>query len=104
MSSKKPAANAKRIQMFKTQLRDTYDESDPFTSEKIRLAKDSEQREAIKRKKTCESKNRYMSRIDAQEAIDLRAEHGIHNLHYYQCPYCNGWHITSKKEMREDEQ
>ena len=26
------------------------------------------------------------------------AEHGAPPLHVYRCPYCNGWHLTSKGE------
>ena len=43
-----------------------------------------------------ESKNRYASLADAEEAIASCAAYGTRGLHAYRCPHCNGWHLTSK--------
>ena len=38
--------------------------------------------------------SRYEAELTAAEC----AEHGAPPLHVYKCPYCNGWHLTSKPE------
>lgn len=48
--------------------------------------------------KACERKNRYASRYEAELTAAECAEHGAPPLHVYRCPYCNGWHLTSKGE------
>ena len=52
--------------------------------------------EAALERKACTSKKRYPYRSDAEEAIELCAQHGTRGLHCYRCPYCDGWHLTSK--------
>lgn len=51
--------------------------------------------EAAFREKSCESKNRYDTRQDAEEAIARCAEHGRRGLTCYRCEFCGGWHLTS---------
>ena len=92
MGSRKPSANAKRVQQFKSQLGDL---NDLFASEQRRGARLSAEKEAAQREKACESKNRYSSQWDAREAIAACEAHGTTGLHMYRCPYCNGWHLTS---------
>ena len=41
-----------------------------------------------------ENARRYEAELTAAEC----AEHGAPPLHVYHCPYCNGWHLTSKGE------
>ena len=55
-------------------------------------------REAADRSRSCERKNRYASRLDAEEAIQRCADHGRRGLHCYRCTYCGGWHLTSRQE------
>ena len=55
-------------------------------------------REAADRSRSCERKNRYASRLDAEEAIRRCADHGRRGLHCYRCSYCGGWHLTSRQE------
>ena len=52
---------------------------DLFASESARSQRHEEERAAARRHKAC-------------------AEHGAPPLHVYRCPYCNGWHLTSKGE------
>ena len=92
MGSRKPSAKAKRVQEFKSQLGDM---DDLFASESRRRERLSQEREAALYRKTCDSKNRYSSKGEAQLAIRSCAEHGTKGLSTYRCPYCNGWHLTS---------
>ena len=92
MGSRKPSANAKRVQQFKSQLGGL---DDLFASEHHREKRLSEEKEAARRQKSCESKNRYATKGEAQLAIASCAEHGTKGLKAYRCPYCNGWHLTS---------
>ena len=92
MGSRKPSANAKRVQQFKSQLGGL---DDLFASEHAREERLSEKKEAARRHKSCESKNRYATKGEAQLAIASCAEHGTKGLKAYRCPYCNGWHLTS---------
>lgn len=92
MASRKPSANAKRVQRFKSQLGGL---DDLFVSEEGRIEQLAQDKQAARREKTCSSKNRYASRSEAQSAIDACAEHGTRGLSSYKCPYCNGWHLTS---------
>lgn len=95
MTSRKRQARAKQVAEFKASLGGL---DSVFECEDARRAQRSADREAALRNKACESKNRYPSKGDAQEAIRLCAEHGTTGLHCYRCQYCNGWHLTSKPE------
>ena len=92
MGSRKPSANAKRVQQFKSQLGGL---NDLVASERNRNAKMSKSKETARRQKSCESKNRYATKADALLAIASCAEHGTKGLSSYRCPYCDGWHLTS---------
>ena len=71
---------------------------DLFASESARSQRHDEERAAALRHKACERKNRYASRYEAELTAAECAEHGAPPLHVYRCPYCNGWHLTSKGE------
>ncbi|MFR6288741.1 MAG: hypothetical protein ACLUJY_05295, partial [Adlercreutzia equolifaciens subsp. celatus] len=71
---------------------------DLFASESARSQRHEEERAAARRHKACERKNRYASRYEAELTAAECAEHGAPPLHVYRCPYCNGWHLTSKGE------
>ena len=92
MGSRKPSANAKRVQQFKSQLGGL---DDLFASEHRREERLSADKEAALRRKSCESKNRYDTKGEAQLAIVSCAEHGTTGLKAYRCEYCGGWHLTS---------
>ena len=97
MGSRKKSAQAKRRAEFEAQLGGSLDALDgAFAQEDIRRQARAEEREATLRNKACESKNRYASLADAEEAIVSCAAYGTRHLHAYRCPYCNGWHLTSK--------
>lgn len=69
-----------------------------FASEGERQKNKRAEKEAALRKKACESKNRYISKSEAEAAISECASYGTTGLHSYRCPYCDGWHLTSKPE------
>ena len=82
-----------QVEAFRSQLGGM---DDLFAREEARRENTSMQREAALRNKACESKNRYSSRAEAQEAIRACEAHGKRGLHSYRCQYCDGWHLTSK--------
>lgn len=97
MGSNKRSAQAKRRAEFQAQMLDLGGGlGDVFAREDARRQARAEERESALRNKACESKNRYISRYDAEEAIRMCAEHGTRGLHAYKCEYCKGWHLTSK--------
>lgn len=53
------------------------------------------ERAAALRRKACESKNRYATRGEAEDAIASCAAYGHTGLYSYRCSYCKGWHLTS---------
>ncbi|VEH02684.1 Uncharacterised protein [Slackia heliotrinireducens] len=97
MGSKKRSARAKQVAEFKASLGGM---DDVFGREERRRIAASEEKEAALRRKACESKNRYSCKSDADQAILSCAAYGTTGLHAYRCPYCNGWHLTSKPERR----
>ena len=99
MGSRKPSAKAKQKAEFEASLGGSLGGfDDVFAREDARKQERAAEREAVLRTKACESKNRYAFLSDAEEAIEMCAAHGTRGLHAYRCPYCNGWHLTSKPE------
>ena len=96
MGSKKPSARAKQVAAFKAHLDDFGGVDDLFAREGARREHAAEEHEAALRKKACESKNRYVTRAEAEEAIAACAAYGRAGLHCYRCDYCGGWHLTHK--------
>ena len=90
MASNKRSARAKQRAAFEAGF-DGNAMGDLFTRERER----EDRHEAALRRKACESKNRYSSKAEAENAIAACAEHGRRGLSAYRCPYCNGWHLTS---------
>ena len=95
MASKKPSANKKKVAQFKSSIADF---GDIFESESNRIEEIAEERKSALRNKACESKNRYASRKEAEEAAAWCAAEGRRGLRVYRCKYCNGWHLTSKPQ------
>lgn len=108
MGSKKPSAKRKQIERFKSGLEasssygfgfDGFDDfGEMFERESDRVRRASAEHDAEVRRKACESKNRYAHYSDAQEALEWSEDRGRRGLRIYECPYCGGWHLTSKPE------
>lgn len=94
MASNKRSARAKQRAAFEAGF-DGNAMGDLFTREREREDRLDAEHEAALRRKACESKNRYSSKAEAENAIAACAEHGRRDLSAYRCPYCNGWHLTS---------
>lgn len=94
MGSKKRSARAKQVAEFKASL-DASGMDDVFAREEQRREDMTARREAALREKACESKNRYASRVEAEENLAWCEARGIRGLSIYRCQYCNGWHLTS---------
>lgn len=94
MGSKKRAAWTKQKAEFAASL-DSGSLDDVFAHEEERHEGMTARREAALREKACESKNRYASRIEAEENLAWCEARGVRGLAIYRCHYCNGWHLTS---------
>ena len=97
MASKKRAAWSRQKEEFRSRLgesRGGYD--DLFAAEDRRCDEAAIAHEADLRVKACESKNRYAHLDEAEEALAWCTSRGRRGLSIYECPYCNGWHLTSK--------
>ena len=105
MGSKKRSAWARQKAEFNARLGGSdggfSDEfADVFAAEDRRRREADVQREAALREKACASKNRYTTLAEAQENIAWCERQGTRGLHAYRCPYCDGWHLTSKPAKR----
>lgn len=94
MASNKRSARAKQRAAFEAGF-DGCSMGDLFARERKREERLDAEHETALRHKACESKNRYSSKAEANDAIAACAEHGRRGLSGYRCPYCNGWHLTS---------
>ncbi len=93
MTSRKRSARKRQVEEFKAGLSSDLDAScRRFGSAQGTL---DQRREAAYRKKSCESKQRYDSRAEAEDTIQACAEHGRTGLSCYRCEFCGGWHLTS---------
>lgn len=49
----------------------------------------------------CEEKRRYRSADQAlRAALWQSRKNSGHPFRYYRCPFCHGWHTTSKPQQR----
>lgn len=53
-------------------------------------------------KRSCENKRRYADDVAARGAGQYLSEANSVKLYIYPCPYCKGWHLTSKRQYRPD--
>ena len=96
MASKKNRSSwAKEKARFSAQLGGFDALGDVFAVEDLRHERAREGREEAQRYKGCESKNRYASRLEAEENLAWCERKGKRGLQIYECPYCGGWHLTS---------
>ncbi len=95
MGSRKPSARAKRVAQFRESLGSL---DDVFAREEKESSRREREREQALERKGCTSKQRYAFRSEAEEAIELCAEHGTKGLRCYKCSYCGGWHLTSRPQ------
>ena len=94
MGSKKRAAWSKAKSEF-LGAATGGDMSDLFAREDERRdALDAERDEAW-RYKSCERKNRYDTRAEAEAVMADCENRGRRGLACYKCEYCGGWHLTS---------
>lgn len=94
MGSRKRSARRKEREAF---LSGTGGLDDAFARAGAREGALESLRERVRRTRACERKNRYETRADAQEAIAACSSYGRTGLHCYKCPYCGGWHLTSRQ-------
>lgn len=66
------------------------------------FAREDERRDALNaerneawRYKSCERKNRYDTRAEAEAVMADCENRGRRGLACYKCEYCGGWHLTS---------
>ena len=92
MASNKRSARQRQRAVFEAQLDDM---SDVFSREERRQERFEQRKEAALRHRACESKNRYATRLEAEDAIAACAAYGRVGLTCYRCAHCKGWHLTS---------
>lgn len=95
MGSKKRSSWSKQKAEFAAGLDDFSGMDDIFAREEVHRERASADLEAARRRKACESKNRYASRAEAEENLAWCEHNGKRGLSVYRCPYCDGWHLTS---------
>jgi len=48
------------------------------------------------RRSECERKKRYASEAEARATADHQARASGKELKVYECPWCRGWHLSSR--------
>jgi hypothetical protein len=57
---------------------------------------DIEHRMKDRRRRECERKQRYASEAEARATADHQARATGTELKVYECPWCRGWHLSSR--------
>lgn len=57
---------------------------------------DIESRMKERRRRECERKQRYASEAEARATADHQARTTAKELNVYECPWCRGWHLSSR--------
>ena len=57
---------------------------------------DIEQRMKQRRQSECGKKKRYASEAEARTTADHQARTTGKELNVYECPWCHGWHLSSR--------
>lgn len=94
MGSKKRAAWSKAKSEF-LGAATGGDMSDLFAREDERRDALDAERDETWRYKSCERKNRYDTRAEAEAVMADCENRGRRGLACYKCEYCGGWHLTS---------
>ena len=94
MTSRKRSARQRERDEFRSSL-EAGDLGDLFAREEQFRDELEERRDDARRLRACESKNRYASRAEAEEAKAWSEAHGARGLAIYRCEWCRGWHLTS---------
>ena len=94
MGSKKRAAWSKAKSEF-LGAATGGDMSDLFAREDERRGALDAERDEAWRYKSCERKNRYDTRAEAEAVMADCENRGRRGLACYKCEYCGGWHLTS---------
>lgn len=94
MGSKKRAAWSKAKSEF-LGAATGGDMSDLFAREDERRDALNAKRDEAWRYKSCERKNRYDTRAEAEAVMADCENRGRRGLACYKCEYCGGWHLRS---------
>lgn len=94
MTSRKRSARQRERDEFRSSLEDA-DLGGLFAREEQFRDRLEERRDDARRAKACDSKNRYASRAEAEEAKAWCEARGTRGLSIYRCEWCRGWHLTS---------
>ncbi len=95
MASKKRSAWSRQKAEFSASLDPFASLDGVFAREGARRGRMEAEKNAARKRKACDSKNRYSSRAEAEENLAWCEENGRTGLSIYRCPYCDGWHLTS---------
>ena len=57
---------------------------------------DIEERMKQRRHSECGKKTRYASEAEARATADHQARATAKELNVYECPWCRGWHLSSR--------
>jgi hypothetical protein len=57
---------------------------------------DIEQRMKARRQSECGKKQRYATEAEARATADHQARATGRELSVYECPWCRGWHLSSR--------
>jgi hypothetical protein len=57
---------------------------------------DIEQRMKARRQSECDKKQRYATEAEARATADHQARATGRELSVYECPWCRGWHLSSR--------
>jgi hypothetical protein len=80
----------------KREFLDTYaDTHDIFAAEQKRYHISEINREKAFLEKSCQSKNRYNTKQEAESVAQDCMSKGAPRLTIYKCTHCKGWHLTS---------
>lgn len=99
MASRKPSARRRQQEAYDAtpDYLDGLFDAAARAQEKLAL-----RRERAREQRSCTSKQRYVTAVEARQAA-LRCEsRGQRGLAWYRCEYCGGYHLTSHPRLGND--